>query len=49
MSLYLVEIRLDASTPEKRTQIVERVEQVVKAGRMFPTHLQRPSGVTQTP
>jgi hypothetical protein len=33
MSLDLVEIRLDASTPEKRTQIVERVEQVVKAGR----------------
>ena len=32
MSLYLVETRLDASTPEKRTQIMERVEQVVKAG-----------------
>jgi len=32
MSLYLVEIRLDVSTPEKRAQIAERVEQVVQAG-----------------
>ena len=32
MSLYLVEIRVDVSTPEKRAQIMERVEQVVKEG-----------------
>jgi hypothetical protein len=32
MSLFLSEIRLDASTPEKRAQIMERVEQVIKAG-----------------
>jgi len=32
MSLYLYELRLDPSTAEKRTQIMERVEQVVKAG-----------------
>jgi hypothetical protein len=32
MSLYLVEVRLDVSTPEKRTKAMERVEQVVKEG-----------------
>jgi len=32
MSLYLAEVRLDASTPENRAQRMERVEQVVKAG-----------------
>jgi hypothetical protein len=32
MSLYLYELRLDASTPDKRAQIMERVEQAVKAG-----------------
>jgi len=32
MSLYLVEVRVDVSTPEKRAQVMERVDQVVKAG-----------------
>ncbi len=32
MSLYLVEIQLDLSTPEKRAQVMERVEQVIKEG-----------------
>jgi hypothetical protein len=32
MSLYLAEVRFDVSTPEKRTKVMERVEQVVKAG-----------------
>ena len=30
MSLYLLEIQLDPSTPEKQAQIMEQVEQVVK-------------------
>ena len=32
MALYLVEVQLDVSTPEKRAQIMEQVEQVVKNG-----------------
>ena len=32
MSLYLVEIRIDVSTPEKRAQMMERIEQMVKDG-----------------
>jgi hypothetical protein len=32
MSLFLVEMRLDVSTPEKVAQITERVEQAIKAG-----------------
>ena len=30
--LYLIEIQLDLSTPEKREQVRERVEQVIKEG-----------------
>ena len=32
MSLYLTEITLDLSTKEKRQAIVERMEEVIKAG-----------------
>ncbi len=32
MALYLAEMDLDVSTPEKRAAIMERAEQVVKAG-----------------
>ena len=32
MSLYLWEMHLDVSTPEKRTKLMERIEEVVKAG-----------------
>ncbi len=32
MALYLVEIDLDVSTPEKNAAIIERTERVIKAG-----------------
>jgi len=32
MPLYLLEMKLDVSTPQKRDAIIERIEQVVKAG-----------------
>ncbi|HVN91163.1 MAG TPA: hypothetical protein VMT61_15225 [Candidatus Binataceae bacterium] len=32
MGLYLLEMDVDASTPEKNAAIMERVEQVIKAG-----------------
>jgi hypothetical protein len=32
MSLYLWEMHLDVSTPEKRAKITERIEEVVKEG-----------------
>ena len=32
MSLFLVEIQMDVSTPEKREQVMQRLEQVVQAG-----------------
>jgi hypothetical protein len=32
MSLYLVEVRVEISTQEKRAKVMERIEQVVKEG-----------------